>query len=81
MEEKQNNRSITLRLYPTAIFQILDGLRERMMTWLATEQYLEQGYSHISDFIEECSNPQEAREIAEFYEQIINSINQQLDMQ
>lgn len=81
MNKKQTCSTITLNLSTYAVFQILDGLHERMMTWRATEQYLEQGYSHISDFIEECSNPQEAREIAEFYEQIINSIYQQLNAQ
>ena len=81
MNKKQTCSTITLNLSAYAVFQILDGLHERMMTWLATEQYLEQGYSHISDFIEECSGHHEAREIAQFYKQIINSINRQLDMQ
>ena len=81
MSAAYKDRIITIHLLSNEVGQILDGLHERMTTWQATEEYLETGYSNISDFIEECSHPYEARAIAEFYEQIINSINQQLDVQ
>ena len=81
MNAAYKDRIIILHLFSNEVGQILDGLHERMMTWRATEEYLETGYSHISDFIEECSHPYEARAIASFYEHIINSINQQLEAQ
>ena len=75
------DRIITIHLLSNEVGQILDGLHERMMTWQATEEYLETGYSNISDFIEDCSHPHEARAIAELYKHIINSIKQQMDAQ
>ncbi len=81
MTEKQKDPPITLQLSRNVVGQICEGLHERMMTWRATAQYLEEGYSHISDFIEECSNPHEAKAIADWYEKIIQSIRQQIDEQ
>ena len=72
---------VTLRLPLIDVFQIIDGLTERMIIWKTTEQYLEEGYSNIGDFIEECSEPQEAHFIAQHYENIINFINKQLENQ
>ena len=72
---------VTLRLPLTDVFQIIDGLTERMIIWKTTEQYLEQGYSHFGDITEECSEPLEAHFIAQHYENIINLINKQLENQ
>lgn len=78
---KPNESLITLQLSRNVVGQICQGLHERMLTWRATAQYLEEGYSHISEMIEECSNPHEAKAIADWYEQIIQSIRQQIDEQ
>ena len=72
---------VTLRLPRNDVGQIIDGLRERMIIWKATEEYLETGISHFGDCIEECSDPEEARCIAEYYEKIIDLINIQLENQ
>jgi len=72
---------VTLRLPENDVGQIIDGLTQRMIIWRATEEYLETGMSHFGDFIEECSNPEEACFIAEYYEKIIDLINIQLENQ
>ena len=72
---------VTLRLPLTDVFQIIDGLTERMIIWKATEEIMVTGYSHFGDCMEECSDPEEARFIAEYYEKIIDLINKQLDNQ
>lgn len=72
---------VTLRLPLIDVLQIIDGLTERMIIWKTTEQYLEGGYSHFGDLTEECSDPDEARFIAEHYEKIIDLIRKQLDNQ
>ena len=72
---------VTLRLPLDDVGQIIDGLTERMIVWKTTEEYLETGFSHLGDFIEECSHPEEARFIAEYYEKIIDLINHQLENQ
>jgi len=69
---------VTLQLLRDDISQIIDGLTERMMIWKATEEYMETGYSHLGDFIEECSGPEEAHSVAQHYEDIVNSIKGQL---
>ena len=72
---------ITLRLPDTDVGQIIDGLTERMKVWKATEKYLRTGECTIDDFIEECSKPEEAHSIAEYYQSIIDKIKIQLNNQ
>jgi hypothetical protein len=75
------NKIVTLNLSENMVGQILDGIRERMKVWRNTEQYMEVGYTD-DEFgnIEECSSVEEARNIAEYYEEIISCIEQQLDI-
>jgi hypothetical protein len=63
------------------IGQILDGLEQRRIIWLATAEYLEAGYTTLSDFIEECSDAYEAQAVADYYQYIIETIKNQRDMQ
>ena len=72
---------VTIRLPENDVGQIIDGLTQRMIVWRATEEYLETGFSHFGDFIEECSDPAEARFIAQYYEKIIDLICKQLENQ
>ena len=72
---------VTLRLPRNDVGQIIDGLTERVIIWRTTEEYLETGYSHLGDFVEECSKPEEARFIAQYYEKIIDLIQNQLENQ
>ena len=75
------DKLVTLRLPESDVGQIIDGLTQRMIIWKATEEYLMTGFSHFGDCIEECSKPEEARFIAEYYEKIIDLINIQLEKQ
>ena len=81
MPQQEKEPIITLKLLEIEVFQICDGLHQRMLTWQATAQYLEQGDSDITTIIEECSKPQAATAIADFYQQIIESITKQMDEQ
>ena len=72
---------VTLRLPECDVGQIIDGLTERMIIWKTTEEILETGFSHLGDIIEECSDSQEARFIANCYEKIVDLINKQLENQ
>lgn len=75
------DKEVTLKLPDNMVGQILDGLRERMHVWRNTKQYMEVGYTE-DEFrtIEECSSVEEARNIAEYYEEIIGCIEKQLDI-
>lgn len=62
--------------------QLLDGLRIRAESWAKTADYLESGFNPDDTFIcEECSDPHEARRIAQHYEKIITSIEAQVEKQ
>lgn len=62
--------------------QLLDGLRIRAEAWSKTADYLESGFNPDDSFLcEECSNPQEARHIAQHYEKIITNIEGQVEKQ
>ena len=74
------DKEVTLKLPSNMVGQILDGLRERMKVWRETEQYMEVGYTDEPCIFEECSDADEARNIAEYYEEIIGCIKKQLDI-
>ncbi len=62
--------------------QLLDGLRIRAESWAKTSDYLESGFSADDSFVcEECSDPHEARRIAQHYEKIITNIEAQVEKQ
>ena len=60
--------------------QILDGLRERQKVWKYTQEYIDTGCTEELCIIEECSSAEEARNIANYYEEIIGSIKKQTDI-
>ncbi len=72
------NSMVILKLPRAAVLQILDGLQYRLEIWRYTEEYMETGYVHEPYEVEECSSPEEAKQIGDFYEEIINDINTQL---
>jgi len=72
------NDMVILKLPRAAVLQILDGLQYRLEIWRYTEEYMETGYVHEPYEVEDCSNPEEAKEIGDFYEEIINNIQTQL---
>jgi hypothetical protein len=62
--------------------QLLDGLQQRADSWRKTAEYLESGQTTTDAFIcEECSDADEAIQIAEHYEKIITSIEKQITEQ
>jgi len=69
---------VTLKLSCKDVGQILDGLCVRRDTWRYTQQYLESGYVNIEHRIEECSDPEEAKNTADYYDDIIQKIRHQL---
>lgn len=72
------NSMVILKLPKAAVLQILDGLQYRLEIWRYTEEYIETGYVHEPYEVEDCSSPEEAKQIGDFYEEIINDINTQL---
>lgn len=73
------NKHPVLRLHPSDIGQILDGLRCRADSWRETADFLESGHVPRDDFVaEECSKPTEAAGIARHYERIIREIEKQV---
>ena len=74
------DENIVLTLPALAVGQILDSLYIRLETWEYTEEYLNTGYVHEPYCIEECSHADEARRIADYYKDIIESIEKQADL-
>lgn len=60
--------------------QLIDGLEARADAWRLTAVYLETGEAPDGFVIEECSDAEEARRIAEHYQRILaNIIRQQAE--
>jgi hypothetical protein len=71
-----------IRLDGFDLGQILDGLRCRQESWANTAIYLRDDYFPDDSFAcEECSNADEAQNIADHYQRIINAIERQVDEQ
>lgn len=72
-------RDFVLKLNSVHVGQMLDGLRIRAESWRNTEIYMRDGYHPDQSFIcEECGSEYEAEQIAEQYESIISTIEQQV---
>ena len=63
--------------------QILDGLEVRAESWRRTAEYLRAGDMPDGELflIEDCSDEEEAEEIATRYEAIIKTIRSQMEVQ
>jgi hypothetical protein len=76
------DKTYTIRLQENDLGQALDGLCARAEAWHKTAEYLETGVAPDKFFVcEECGDADEAREIAEHYDRIINTIRQQREAQ
>ena len=71
------DQTITLKLPRLVVSQILDGLYQRLDVWRYTEHFLLTGCTDEKYWPEECSEPAEARRIAQYYEEAIRLIEQQ----
>jgi hypothetical protein len=60
--------------------QILDAIYIRFETWEYTEEFLKTGHVREPYLIEECSNAYEARQIADYYKEIIKKIEKQVEI-
>ena len=77
-----SEKSVTLKLPELFVGQMLDGLRIRAESWERTKDYLADGVIDPDDpYIEECSDENEAQQIANFYREIIKEIEIQLSAQ
>jgi len=71
---------ITLTLPRLFVGQMLDALRETQADWEYTQAYhLGDGRVDFDHLIKSDSNAREARKMADFYGQIIEAIEQQMD--
>ena len=63
--------------------QLLDGLQVRAESWERTAEYLRTEAMPAGEFffVEECSKPEEADDIAEHYRSIIRKIQNQMEAQ
>jgi hypothetical protein len=76
------SKEILLMLRAYDVWQLLDGLHIRTEAWSKTADFLESGFNADDSFIcEECSDPREARRIAQHYKRIIAEIEQQIERQ
>ena len=75
-------RAFQIEIESIDLGQILDGLRSRQESWRNTAIFLRDGFFPDDAFLcEDCSDPDEAEKIADYYERIIRSIEQQIDQQ
>lgn len=70
---------VTLTLPQNYVGQILDGIRCREEAYRHTAEYLENGAVEDVSFVcEEVTDAEEARDLAEFYQEIIACITNQV---
>ena len=75
-------KMITIKLSQNDLGQIIDGLEVRRKAWQDTANFLRDEYSPDDSFIcEECTDEDEAQNLADWYERIINSLTQQAEKQ
>ena len=72
-------REFMLKLNTVHVGQLLDGLRMRAKSWRNTEAYMRDGYQPDESLsLEECTSEYEAEQLAELYESIIATIEEQV---
>ncbi len=74
-----SNKMYIIKISDNNLGQILDGLRCRAEAYRRTELYHNEG--HADGDIEECKDADEAKGIAEHYEQIIADLEGQMSRQ
>ena len=72
-----HDKEYVIRLNGLDLGHLIDGLEARADAWRLTAIYLETGEAPNDFVIEECSEAEEARQIAEHYERILGTILQQ----
>lgn len=76
-------RNYRIELGEHELGQLLDGLEVRAESWRRTAEYLRTEDTPDGEFftIEECSDEEEADELASLYESIIGKIRKQMEAQ
>ncbi len=69
---------ITLKLPSDAVKQVLNGLRHNLNVWRYTAEHMETGLVREPYEVAECSSSREAEDIADCYEEIIHTIEEQV---
>lgn len=69
-----HDKEYVIRLNGLDLGQLIDGLEARASAWRLTSTYLETGEAPDGFVIEECSDAEEARRIAEHYARIISTV-------
>jgi hypothetical protein len=72
-------KEVCLRLPSLVVGQILDALHEKMEAWTYTAEFLETGIVSEDRYVEECSDSKEAKSIANYYQDIIQTIETQTE--
>ena len=76
-----HDKEYVIRLNGLDLGQLIDGLEARADAWRLTAVYLETGESPDGFGMEECSDAEEARRIAEHYKRIIGTVVEQRERQ
>ena len=75
-------KEFRIKLDSLDIGQVLDGLRCRQEAWANTAIFLRDDYFPDESFVcEECCDADEAQKIANCYDRIIRSIEEQIEAQ
>lgn len=77
----KRDKIVTLKLPRLMVGQIVEGLQARQEVWLNTAEFMETGDTEEPCIIGECPDADEAKNIVAYYEEIINEINKQLNLQ
>ncbi len=72
-----HDKEFVIRLNGLDLGQVIDGLEARATAWRLTATYLETGEAPDGFVIEECTDAEEARRLAEHYQRILGSLIQQ----
>lgn len=75
------HRTYTISLNALDLGQLLDGIEQRALSYRNTEHYHAFGETLSDDIVEEVTDADEARSIAEHYERIIATVQGQMAQQ
>lgn len=75
------NQTYTITLNSIDLGQLLDGIEQRALSYRNTEHYHAFGEALSDNIIEEVSDADEARQIAEHYERILAAVQVQIEEQ
>lgn len=76
-----NNLTYTITLDSIDLGQLLDGIEHRALSYRNTEHYHAFGETMSDDIVEEVTDADAARQIAEHFEKIIANVQAQIQQQ